>query len=103
MNNYEDKTEDSKDTGGVFTHTFVDKSTLRGFAAIMLRIPDSGIDWLDKMISQAEKRDISIKAFQAICSFKDAEGMELHNIRNNALEQADAMIAEKDKEECNHD
>jgi len=71
----------------------------REYAAIRLSIPDSGIDWLDKMIAKVEKRDLTIKAFQAICSFKDAEGMELHNIRDNALEQAEIIIAERAKEE----
>lgn len=72
--------------------------SLQIMAAIELRIPESGIDWLDEMIAKAERRDIAVEAFKAICSFIDSGGMELHNIRNNAWEQADAMIAERAKE-----
>ena len=38
----------------------------RSYAAIHLRIPDSGIDWLDKMIAKAERRDLAAQVFQAI-------------------------------------
>jgi hypothetical protein len=31
--------------------------SLRAYAAIHLRIPDSGIEWLDRMIRQARKFD----------------------------------------------
>ena len=40
--------------------------TPRVYAAIHLRIPDSGIDWLDKMIAKAERRDLAAQVFQAI-------------------------------------
>lgn len=102
--NYEDKTDDRKETGGAafpgnyFFPVDVPGMSLRSYAAIHLRIPESGIGWLDEMIAKSERRDLAIKAFQAICSFKDAEGMELYNIRNNAHKQAEAMIAERTKE-----
>jgi len=31
--------------------------SLRAYAAIHLRVPDSGIEWLDRMIRQARKFD----------------------------------------------
>jgi hypothetical protein len=34
-----------------------DGMSLRAYAAIHLRIPDSGIEWLDRMIRQARKFD----------------------------------------------
>ena len=38
--------------------------SLQIMAAIELRIPESGIDWLDKMIAKAERRDIAVKLLQ---------------------------------------
>ena len=35
----------------------VEGISLRVYAAIQLRVPDSGIDWLDNMIRQARKLD----------------------------------------------
>jgi len=35
--------------------------TLRQYAAIKLRVPDSGVDWLDDMIRQAKQDEIVIK------------------------------------------
>ncbi|MCC6366262.1 MAG: hypothetical protein IT165_22310 [Bryobacterales bacterium] len=31
--------------------------SLRAYAAIQLRVPDSGIDWLDRMIERSRKLD----------------------------------------------
>jgi hypothetical protein len=38
--------------------------TLRQYAAIKLRVPDSGIDWLDDMIREANKLDMMILTSQ---------------------------------------
>ena len=53
----------NKETGGAALINGID---LRVMAAIELRIPDSGIPWLDEMIARAEKRDIAAKVFQAV-------------------------------------
>jgi hypothetical protein len=37
--------------------TDFEQMSLRAYAAIQLRVPDSGIAWLDKMIRQARKLD----------------------------------------------
>lgn len=38
--------------------------TLRAYAAIKLRVPDSGIDWLDAMIRAALHDELAAKALQ---------------------------------------
>jgi hypothetical protein len=42
--------------------------TLRQYAAIKLKVPDSGIDWLDEMITKSLCDDFAAKAMQAIFS-----------------------------------
>jgi len=43
------------DTSGLY-----DGMTLRQYAAIKLKVPDSGTDWLDEMIVKANKIDREI-------------------------------------------
>jgi hypothetical protein len=38
--------------------------TLREYAAIHLRVPQSGSDWLDEMIEQSLRNDLAAKAMQ---------------------------------------
>ncbi len=80
MNNYEDKTDDRKETGrpafsgdqerekaeGGYYIKHDIGMTLQEYAAIHLRIPGSGIPWLDEMIANAERRDLSVKVFSAV-------------------------------------
>ncbi len=81
MNNFEDKTDDRKEETGQetafptiadirFNADFLTDPgiTKRQYAAIHLRIPDSGIGWLDKMIAKAEKRDITVEAMTVLIS-----------------------------------
>ncbi len=74
-----------------------DGMDLRPYAAIHLRIPDSGIDWLDKMIAKAERRDIAAKIMPVIAYKKPLTPWA--TIAQNAYEAADAMIAERAKGE----
>ena len=39
--------------------------TLRQYAAIKLRVPNSGTDWLDEMIRQSMRDELAAKAMQA--------------------------------------
>ncbi len=77
--------------------------TLREYAAIELRIPDSGIDWLDKMIAKAERRDLAAKAMQGILALgappaiQSLPEFEMVTARR-ACEMADAMIVERGKQ-----
>ena len=77
MNNHEDKTDDGKETSaaafarsrGEAGHTLNHGQvglTKKEYAAIHLRIPESGVDWLDRMVAKAEKRDIAVQIFQAV-------------------------------------
>ncbi len=71
--------------------------TPRVYAAIHLRIPDSGIDWLDKMIVKAERRDIAAKAMQAMLGSNGWGNTA--TIIKGSYEISDAMIAERAKGE----
>ena len=69
--------------------------TLREYAAIELRIPDSGVDWLDEMIVKAERRDIATKAMQGlIIKFSGTAGYTSVHIATDAYTIADSMIKE---------
>ena len=39
--------------------------TLRQYAAIKLKVPDSGTDWLDEMIVKSLRNDFAAKAMQS--------------------------------------
>ncbi len=72
--------------------------TPRVYAAIHLRIPDSGIDWLDKMIAKADRRDLAAKAMHEILT-GDGDWSEYDNLAKEAYMVAAAMIAERAKGE----
>ena len=42
--------------------------TLRQYAAIKLRVPNSGTDWLDEMIRQSLRDELAAKAMQGLIS-----------------------------------
>ena len=39
--------------------------TVREYAAIQLKVPNSGTDWLDEMIRTAQRNELAAKAMQA--------------------------------------
>ncbi|MFZ0593234.1 MAG: hypothetical protein WAM39_22440 [Bryobacteraceae bacterium] len=41
----------------IYETTELENMTLRAYAAVHLRVPDSGIDWLDEMIRQSRELD----------------------------------------------
>jgi hypothetical protein len=41
----------------VYEENELDRMTMRSYAAIHLRVPDSGIDWLDRMIERSRELD----------------------------------------------
>lgn len=41
----------------VYESTELENMSLRAYAAVHLRVPDSGIDWLDKMIERSRELD----------------------------------------------
>ncbi len=78
--------------------------TLRQYAAIKLRVPDSGTDWLDEMISKSLRDDVAAKVMQGM--YNDgtvAKASELVDDSTNmdavsewAYAQADAMLRARD-------
>ena len=65
--------------------------TLRQYAAIKLKVPDSGTDWLDEMINKSLLDDFAAKAMQGLLSDSEVLGTpEEFAIR--AFNMADAMI-----------
>ena len=42
--------------------------TMREYAAIKLKVPDSGTVWLDEMIAQSLRDEVAAKAMQALMS-----------------------------------
>jgi hypothetical protein len=73
--------------------------TLRQYAAIKLKVPDSGTGWLDKMIRQSLKDDFAAKAMQSILS----EDPDYHtkykffDLADFSYQCADAMMKEREQ------
>ena len=66
--------------------------TLRQYAAIKLKVPDSGTDWLDDMIRQSLRDDF---ALQGICERKPGSLMTSARIATEAYILANAMMKER--------
>lgn len=76
----------------------------REFAAITMRVPQSGIEWLDRMIEQANRREAAITIYAGYVNSPWA-GQYPEMLRNfmssgEAMEKADALLAAlaRDKE-----
>jgi hypothetical protein len=70
--------------------------TLRQYAAIKLKVPNSGTDWLDDMIRQSLKDDFAAHAMsnvpdQTAYNMKPKESHEEY-VSRRAYDQADAML-----------
>ncbi len=68
---------------------------LRQYAAIKLRVPDSGADWLDDMIRKSQRNELAARAMQAFAGLSD--GFTSHPDQYNPMSSdaylwADAMI-----------
>lgn len=64
--------------------------TLREYAAIKLRVPDSGTDWLDEMIRKSVRDEFAAKAMQSLLV---ADGTIDFDFRaKETYEMADAML-----------
>ena len=66
--------------------------TLRQYAAIKLRVPSSGTDWLDEMIRQSLRDELAAKAMQAMVSAEFAESFRPSGWKDEAYKMADAML-----------
>ena len=77
---------------------------LRTYAAINLRVPDSGIEWLDDMIRQARRDEFAGMALQGIAAYERGQGFPwpdtapetLRGAAELAWQLADAMMAAKE-------
>ncbi len=70
--------------------------TLREYAAIRLKVPDSGNPELDKMIRASLRNDLAAKAMQGFAA-SDAEWQDNTSLAACAYSWADAMLAESGK------
>ena len=68
--------------------------TLRQYAAIKLKVPDSGTDWLDEMITTSLRDYFAAKAMQGFASDGGAiwKTERAGMAAENAYEWADAML-----------
>lgn len=71
--------------------------SIRQYAAIKLKVPNSGTDWLDEMIRQSLRDDFAAKAMQCFLGddYRRTETIlpEFHEfVSANAYETADAMM-----------
>lgn len=76
--------------------------TLRQYAAIKLRVPNSGTDWLDEMIRTSLRDDLAAKAMQGMWA-SDTEDWHCSDSPDGlasraaaAYEMADAMLAARE-------
>ena len=68
--------------------------TLRQYAAIKLRVPNSGTDWLDEMIRTSLRDDLAAKAMQGMAGSHGycERGWDQKDLAGQAYELADATI-----------
>ena len=73
--------------------------TLRQYAAIKLKVPDSGTDWLDEMIVKSLRNDFAAKAMQGLLaqSMGTALGSDPYFAAEYAYAMADAMIKAREE------
>lgn len=71
-----------------------DGMSLRQYAAIHLRVPNSGTDWLDAMIVEAKRDELAAKAMQAYFTDPNARfGSDVVEAGSQAAYRiADAML-----------
>ena len=70
--------------------------TKREYAAIHLRVPQSGNPELDTMIREAQRNELAARSLQGILSNPQYSG-EDSQLVNAAYEMADAMLKEREK------
>ena len=68
--------------------------TLRQYAAIKLRVPNSGTDWLDEMIRTSLRDDLAAKAMQGMAGSHGycERGWDQKDLAGQAYELADATL-----------
>ena len=66
--------------------------TLRQYAAIKLRVPDSGIDWLDDMIRKSQRDEFAAKAMQSFIGDPYLTDHSREECAQLSYAMADAML-----------
>lgn len=66
--------------------------TLRQYAAIKLRVPNSGTDWLDKMIRESLRDELAGKAMQGLVAGDLRPDVTDDEITEVSYGLADAML-----------
>lgn len=96
----------TKETGGrAFPHNPITYDTgkgmtLRQYAAIKLKVPDSGTDWLDEMIAKSLRDDFAAKAMQGMLADmpKTLYGLDWQEkLAESSYEVAYAMMEARSK------
>lgn len=85
----------TKETGGsAFPSDVLPSSgmTLRQYAAIKLKVPDSGENWLDVMITKSLRDDFAAKAMAAILTDGSWHGHSCRSAADTAYEMADEIM-----------
>lgn len=65
----------------------------REYAAIQLRVPDSGVEWLDDMIRRANRREIANRVMQGI--LVDPQNSLIPVVIKDCYEFADEMLKQE--------
>lgn len=65
--------------------------TIRQYAAIKLRVPDSGTDWLDEMIRKSNRDYFAAAALQGSIACVGSGG-DWNDFAKDAYKYADAML-----------
>ena len=62
------------------------------YASLKLKVPDSGIDWLDEMITKSLRDYFAAKVLQGICASGPSASFSKLQIASEAYALADAML-----------
>lgn len=74
----------------------IEGMTLREYAAIHLRMPNSGVDWLDDMIREARRDELAAKAMQGFLAHPENGNEDVGQITEWSYMQANAMLAARE-------
>lgn len=86
------------DTGGpafpnlLHSHNIERGMTLRQYAAIKLRVPNSGTDWLDEMIVQSLRDEFAAKVLQGLMASRQDSRFLPKDDAKHIYAVADAML-----------
>jgi len=71
--------------------------TKREYAAIHLRVPQSGNHELDAMIREAQRNELAARAMEGLVSQLNLYHVSVDEVAELSYRQADAMLKEREK------